>query len=252
MQLKQWVKRGLMMIPLALLVGCAARGDLTKPIPTQFVAAPQKAQRVVVMLPGRGDDLEGLLKRGTAQIIQQEWPDADVVLVGLTMPFYTNGVAARRLHDEVMVPLKGRRYQQIWLAGISLGGMGTLLYDHDYPGEVDGMLLLSPYLGKGDVQREIRDAGGIAAWKPGPQEPIGPKTFTREMWRSIQQWSTTPSRRNSVWLAYGDKESLRDPIEMMSPQLPSEHVLMLPGKHDWTLWNPAMHALLRAARTPQG
>jgi pimeloyl-ACP methyl ester carboxylesterase len=247
MRLKQWINGGLMMIPLALLVGCAARGDVTKPIPTQFVTSPQKAQRVVVMLPGRGDDLGGLQKRDTAQIIQQEWPDADVILVGLTMPFYTSGVASRRLHDEVMAPLKGRGYKQIWLAGISLGGMGTLLYDHDYPGEVDGMLLLSPYLGKDDVQREIRDAGGLAKWNPGPEQPVGPNNFTRELWRSIKQWSDNPSRRNSVWLAYGDKERLREPIELMSPQLPADHVLMLPGHHNWKLWNPAMHALLRAA-----
>ena len=248
MNLKQWLHRCLIMIQLAFVVGCAARGDVTKPIPTQFIAAPQKAQRVVVMLPGRGDDLGGLQKRDTAQIIQQEWPDADVILAGLTMPYYTDGVAAQRLHEEVIAPLKHRGYQQIWLAGISLGGMGALLFDHDYPGEVDGLLLLSPYLGKADVQREIREAGGLAKWKPGPEKSVGPKTFTRELWRSIKQWSNNPARRQSVWLAYGDNERLRDPIEMMSPQLPANHVIMLPGHHNWKLWTPAMHALLHAAR----
>lgn len=246
MRLKQWINRSLMMIPLAMLGACAARGDVTKPIPVQLVTAPQKAQRVVVMLPGRGDDLGGLQKHDTAQLIQQEWPDADVILVGLTMPFYTTGVAARRLHDEVMTPLKNRGYKQIWLAGISLGGMGALLYDHDYPGEVDGMLLLSPYLGKDDVQREIRDAGGVAAWNPGPLEQVGPQTFSRELWRTIKQWSANPARRQSVWLAYGKDEPFRAPIEMMSPLLPASHVLMLPGHHNWKLWKTSLPALLRA------
>ncbi len=249
MSFKPWMHRCLITISFALVTGCAAGGDVTKPIPTQFVAAPKQAQRVVVMLPGRGDDLGGLQKRSTAQIIQTEWPDADVVLTGLTMPYYLGGVATRRLHDEVIAPLKHRGYRQIWLAGISLGGMGALEYDHDYPGEIDGMLLLSPYLGKDDVQREIRDAGGLAAWNPGPEKPVGPETFTRELWRSLQRWSNDPARRQSVWLAYGENEPLRVPIEMMSPQLPASHVIMLPGHHDWKLWEPAMKQLLRAANS---
>ncbi len=247
MRLKQWIHRGVILGQLAFITACAAGGDVTKPIPTQFIAAPQKAQRVVVMLPGRGDDLGGLQKRDTAQIIQQQWPDADVVLTGLTMPFYTTGVAARRLHDEVISTLKKHGYRSIWLAGISLGGMGVILYDHDYPGEVDGLLLLSPYLGKDDAQKEIRDAGGLAAWNPGPPMPVGPDTFTRELWRSLKQWSDNPSRRQSVWLAYGADEPFRKPIEMMSPELPAGHVLMLPGHHNWKLWKPALHDLLHAA-----
>ena len=247
MSSSHWIRRCLTGLSLALLAGCAARGDVTKPIPTQQVVAPGHAERVVVMLPGRGDDLGGLQKQDTAQLIQSEWPDADVVLTGLTMPYYTGGVAAKRLHDEVIAPLKARGYRQIWLAGISLGGMGALLYDHDYPGDVDGLLLLSPYLGKGDVQDEIREAGGVAAWQPGPAQPVGPKTFTREMWRSIKQWSDHPARQNSVWVVYGEDERLRKPIELMTPQLPAPHVMMLPGHHNWTLWKPAMHQLLRAA-----
>ena len=72
---------------LLTLVGCTARGDVTKPVPTTFIAAPQPAQRLVVMLPGRGDSLQKLTDTGVAGIIQQSWPDADVLLTGLTMPF---------------------------------------------------------------------------------------------------------------------------------------------------------------------
>ena len=240
----------LLVLTLALLGGCAMRGDLTKPIPTELVHAPQAAQRVVVMLPGRGDDLAGLQRERVAQIIQSEWPDADVILTGLTMPYYTGGVATRRLHDEVIAPLKQHGYRQVWLAGISLGGFGTLLYDQAYPGQVDGMLVLSPYLGEHAIQREIRDAGGLAAWQPGPVQPMGPQTFQRELWRYIKHWSDDPTRTQTMWLAYGADERLRKAIELMSPQLSASHVRMLPGQHDWKLWKPAMHELLRMASPP--
>ncbi len=229
---------------LLILVGCAAGGDVTKPVPTTFIAAPQPAHRLVVMLPGRGDSLQGLADTGIAGIIQQAWPDADVLLTGLTMPFYQQGRAVQRLHDEVIEPARGKGYQQVWLAGISLGGMGTLLYDSEYPDQIDGLLLLSPYLGEDAIQQQIRQAGGLAAWQAGPTQTMGPDTFQHELWRSLQSWSRRPQRTGSTWIAYGADEPFRQTIELMTPLLPADHVIMLPGKHNWTLWKPAMRALL--------
>lgn len=236
-----------LLLALLLLGGCAARGDVSRPLPTELLHAPRPATRVVVMLPGRGDDLAGLQKQQVAQLIQREWPDADVMLVGLTMPFYTGGIATRRLHDEVMLPLQAHGYRQVWLAGISMGGLGALMYDHDYPDPSRGLLLLSPYLGDSDVAAEVRAAGGLGAWQPGPPQPMGPTTYTRELWRDFKQWPQHPQRTRNIWLAYGSDESLRQPIELMSPQLPASHVRMLPGRHNWKLWKPAMIELLRAA-----
>lgn len=244
--------QALLLLVLILLNGCSATGNVRMPIPVLLVHAPQPAHRVVVMLPGRGDDLVGLQRRGAAGIIQHAWPDADVILTGLTMPYYTGGVAVRRLHDEVIAPLRRKGYRQIWLAGISLGGLGSLLYDQAYPGQIDGMLLLSPYLGERAIQREIRTAGGLAAWQPGPAQPIGPATFQRELWRYLKNWPREPSRTRTVWVAYGASERFRAAIELACPGLPADHVLMLPGHHDWTLWKPALSRLLDIAAPAAG
>lgn len=237
----------MLLASLLSLAGCVAGGDITKPVPTTFIAAPRSADRLVVMLPGRGDSLQALTDTGIAAIIQHSWPDADVLLTGLTMPFYRQGHAAQRLHDEVIEAARHKAYRQVWLAGISLGGMGALLYDRDYPDQIDGLLLLSPYLGETAIQQQIRQAGRLAAWQAGPAQPIGPNTFQHELWRSLQGWSQRPQRTRSTWLAYGADEPFRQPIELMSPLLPPDHVIMLPGKHNWKLWKPAMRALLERA-----
>lgn len=229
---------------LLALLGCAAGGDVSKPVPATFIAAPQPAYRLVVMLPGRGDSLQRLTDIGIAGIIQQSWPDADVLLTGLTMPFYRQGKAVQRLHDEVIEPSRRKGYQQVWLAGISLGGMGALLYDSEYPDQIDGLLLLSPYLGEDAIQQSIRQAGGLAAWKAGPARAIGSDTFQHELWRSMQSWPQRPQRTGSTWIAYGTEEPFRQPIELMTPLLPADHVIMMPGKHNWRLWKPAMRTLL--------
>ena len=234
--------------PVLALAACATGGDISKPIPQAFVAAPQTAHRLVVMLPGRGDSLKSLEHNGTASLIQQHWPDADVVLTGLTMPFYRQGQAVQRLHDEVIMPMRRPAYREVWLAGISLGGMGALLYDQQYPDAMNGLLLLSPYLGDDAIHREIRAAGGLAAWQPGPPQAIGPDTFQRELWRSLKGWSQRPQRTGSVWLAYGADEPFRNSIELMTPLLPPDHVIVLPGGHNWALWTSALGALLDRAR----
>lgn len=244
----RWLQACFLLASLTLLGGCAAGGDIRKPVPTLLVPAlRQPAQRVVVMLPGRGDDLDSLQRQDVARIIQQQWPDTDVVLTGLTMPYYRAGVAVSRLHDQVVAPLQEHGHRQVWLVGISLGGLGALLYDQAYPNQVHGMLLMSPYLGDRAIHKEIRDAGGLATWSPGPAQPMGPDTFQRELWRYLQQWSTDPARTRTVWLAYGADERFRASIELVTPELPTSHVLMLPGHHDWALWKPALRQLLQAS-----
>lgn len=230
-----------------LLAACSTGGDVTRPIPTLFVPAARPAHRLVVMLPGRGDNLDSLARRGVAQMIHRQWPDADVILTGLTMPFYLQGRAAERLHDEVIAPARGRHYDQVWLAGISLGGLGALMYDRAYPGQVDGLLLVSPYLGDKPIYREIEAAGGLHHWQPGPVQPFRPDTYQREIWRSIQQWSGNPARARSVWVAYGDRERFRGRIRMLATELPADHVFEMHGHHNWTLWEPAMRTLLEHA-----
>ncbi|WP_431637684.1 alpha/beta hydrolase-fold protein [Dyella sp. KULCS107] len=232
------------------LGGCAAGGDPRRPIPTTLIPAKAPTGQLVVVLPGRGDNLDSLTRTGIAQIIQQKWPGADVMLTGLTMPYYRQGQATVRLHGEIMAPAR-ERYRQVWLVGISLGGLGALLYDQAHPDEAAGLLLLSPYLGDRAIHREIRTAGGLDAWQPGPPQPLGPATFQHELWRSLRDWSHRPERTRTTWVAYGASERFRRSIELMSPQLPASHVLMLPGHHNWKLWRGALEALLDRAGTPQ-
>lgn len=232
---------------MIFLGACAAGGDVSKPIPAEYLSAQQPATRVVVVLPGRGDDLASLKRRDIATIIRKAWPDSDVILTGLTMPFYRQGRASSRLHDEIIEPARQRGYTEVWLVGISLGGMGAILYEHDYPGDASGILLLSPYLGEAALQDEIRAAGGLANWTPGPRQTLGPDTFERELWRTLKQWQEDPVRARAIWLGYGTEEPFRVPIALMLPALPTGHVLPMPGRHDWNLWIPAASALLERA-----
>ena len=237
----------LLLVMIASL-GCVARGDATKPIPSAVVRAPREAARLVVVLPGRGDDLQRLIDSGIAAAVQSAWPDADVILAGLTPAYYEDGRASQRLHDEVIAPARRNGYREIWLAGASMGGMGTLMYADAYPGDVDGMVLLAPYVGDKPMMDEIYNAGGLARWNPGPRQPLNGATWQRELWRYLQTWGHESEQARDVWLAYGDTDRIAKAMPFLEPLLRPEQILVRSGGHTWKVWTPAMQEILTRAR----
>lgn len=231
------------------LVGCTAYGDPAKPLPTRWVNAPGKSERLMVVLPGRGDNLAALSRSGIAEAVQAVRPDTDVVLVELTLPYYIARVATSRLHDEVVEPARPR-YRQIWVTGASMGGLGAILYDAQYPGTIDGMLLLAPYLGEKDLISEIEAAGGLRMWHAGPlggRADAGP----RAAWQHVQTW-LSPTPKPAIWLAYGDRDRLRYAMPALETLLDSSHVLRVQGGHAWSVWTPAARRILELEQGSPG
>ena len=237
--------RALCVAALGLLSGCMTPGDPVAPIPTELVAAPSPGANggrdLVIVLPGRGDDVANLRRSGIAEGIQAGMPDADVLLTGTTMAYYYGGRMPERLHAEVVEPARQRGYRHVWLAGASMGGMGTLLYERAYPGKMDGLVLLAPYLGDKDLIDEIQAAGGLAQWEPGPAVAVvNGDNYQREVWRQLKGW-TEPgaTRAQRVWVAYGRDDRLRAAMPPLLALLPKDHVLERDGGHAWVVWSPA-------------
>lgn len=232
----------------ALTLGaCVAHGDPSQPIPVATLPGNAATpQRLVVVLPGRADSLAGLRDSGMGEAIHAQWPDADIVFAEVTLDYYAQGDAPARLHREVIAPARTRGYREIWLAGASMGGMGTLLYDAQFPNEVDGMLLLAPYLGEFDLLQEIDHAGGIARWNGGASEGFTATSWQRDLWRYIQGLANDPARNRRIWLAYGDDDRLRKAMPLLTPALSAEQVFVRDGGHTWRVWAPATRAMLQA------
>ncbi len=235
------VLRSLLTVTFVLLLaGCINTGDRRQPIPTLAFTGATPGRALVVVLPGRWDDAQDMARAGMPEAIRRAWPDADVLLTGANMAYYTDGGLPKRLHDEVILPARERGYREIWMAGASMGGMGTLLYERQYPGELQGLVLLAPYLGGRGILEEITEAGGIAQWQPGPvPEAMNRSNYQNELWRYLQTWVNKPELGERVWLAYGDQDRLRDAVPVLSPLLANRQILERPGGHTWEVWVPA-------------
>ena len=238
------------LLQLGLLAGCYPRADLTRPLPSELVPAPrQPATRLVVVLPGRSDDIRALRRAGIADAVQSAWPDADVLLSGLALNVYMEGRAVERLQREIITPARaGKAYRQTWLLGASLGGMGAIMYRRTHPDEIAGMVLMAPYLGEPPLLEEISAAGGLSRWQPGDgPEQAGPDGFQRGLWRHLQGWQSDPALVRHVWVGHGDADYLRAAIPLLAPVLPDGHVQVRPGGHAWSVWTPLAGDILRRA-----
>ncbi|GAB1595724.1 alpha/beta hydrolase [Lysobacter claricitrinus] len=230
----------------ALLACMPTRVNTARPVPTALLPSNAGSHRLVVVLPGRRDRLESLRRSGIGEVIQRVWPDADVLFAELSMPYYTDRSAPRRLHDEVLMPARRRAYTEIWLVGASLGGMGGILYDEMYPGQVDGMVLLAPYTGERAIHDEIRAAGGLDDWQPASSSIDERDFWQRDLWKQMKTWRNEPERVRNVWLGYGDNDYLREGMPLVAEALPHDHVLVRPGKHAWSTWTPMTEDIFRA------
>ena len=68
------------------------------------------------------------------------------------------------------------------------------------------MVLFAPFLGDKALLEEIRSAGGVQRWQPGPLPPqVDSTNYQRQVWKFIRE---QPALAGRVWLACGSDDYL--------------------------------------------
>ena len=176
-----------------MLGGCARW--FPAPVPMRSVAWPEPAAApaahparcLVVFLPGMGDDAEDFERHGFVADMARRGLSVDMVAANATLGYYARGTFLQRLATDVVGPARARGYQQVWLIGNSMGGLGTVFYARAHLAEVTGVFALAPYLGDQELIREIDDEGGLAGWQGPPKVAVmNDDNYQRELWRWLQ------------------------------------------------------------------
>jgi pimeloyl-ACP methyl ester carboxylesterase len=232
------------------LGGHGSKPDPTKPIIVDwyFAQLGGRGRRLFVFLPGRRDRASDFARRGFVAMAQSCIPGLDCVAVDATIGYYLDASVANRLQGEIIEPARRLGYREIWLVGVSMGGLGAFFHEREYPGEVNGLILLAPFLGD-DLKlfAEIDAAGGAVAWARGqlPAAAHGNKPeFQRELWRFLGRMHTDPQCHLQIWMAYGDADWLLPGIERLKNVIPAECVLKLKGGHTWDVWTTGFSEIL--------
>jgi pimeloyl-ACP methyl ester carboxylesterase len=143
-------RRHLLWAAAASVAGCS-RWPPPAPGPMELLhfddTGPYAAPTLLVMLPGAYSTPDEFVHEGFVDALRQRRVPVDVVIAGATVDHYVEGKVLDRLHDELIAPARARGVQQVWLLGISLGGLFAMAYAARHPGQVSGVLALAPYLG---------------------------------------------------------------------------------------------------------
>ena len=184
----------------------------------------------VLLLPAAYTSPDDFLREGFVGAARDRVLAVDLVFVELKLQYLTDRTVLRRLRHEVVLPARALGCRSIWLGGISLGGFVALAYAERYPGEIDGLCLLAPYLGNHIVTSEIERANGIHEWTPGE---LADDDDERRIWRFIKEHRGRPS---PLHLGFGRDDRFADSHRMMASALAPECVDVVPGGHEWPVW----------------
>jgi pimeloyl-ACP methyl ester carboxylesterase len=189
------------------------------------VAAPVS----VLLLPPALAAARDLLEAGFAAAVGQQGLDIDLAFIDPELPFVDDPTLPERLQREAVLPARQRGCRSLWLGGISLGAFLALGFAARFPGEVDGICLLSPYLGNRIAIGEIERAGGVERWQP----PVGEEDDERRIWGFLK---AAPAAGPPLHLGYGLQDRFAHSHRLLAAALPADWVDSVPGGHDWRVW----------------
>lgn len=188
---------------------------------TLFDSGPAGSTAVLVMLPAAKARPEDFLAHGFVAAVRGRELRLDIALADVHPGLYLDGDIAGQLETELVQPLRAKGYDAIWLAGISLGGMGCVAYACRHGAWISGMLLLAPFLGLPDANREP------------------------ELLAELAQ-ATLPE----IFLGYGAQDRYARASELLARRLPAGRVTKLAGGHDWPTWGRLWNVMLAQAFEP--
>lgn len=217
----------LLTLPLA---GCLHAPDPVVPMSLVRPAGETiQHPTAIVLLPGIRDRGQTFVDEG---FFDAATLGADVYAADAHFGYYRNRTAVERLHQDILLPLKRRGYEHIWLAGISLGGFGAVLTAAEYPGVIDGLILLSPYMGNKKVAAEIQASGGLQEWEPGE---LDADDYERQALHWLKKESQTPGGVE-LFLGFGTSDDFAPLLFELRPLFPDGRFLAIEGGHDWPTW----------------
>jgi pimeloyl-ACP methyl ester carboxylesterase len=197
---------------------------------------------LVVFLPGRGGGMHDFAKAGFLEAAGERRVRGDLVAVDAHLGYYRTRSLVTRLREDVIEPAVRSGTDRVWLVGVSMGGLGSIIYARQAPDHLAGLVLLSPYLGEGDVLEEIRRSGGLRSWSP-PDGVDLETDFERAIWQFLKENDASPDGI-PIYLGYGADEKFASANRWLAEVLPPGHVKVGKGGHTWTTWAPIWQELV--------
>lgn len=224
------------LIILAVLVGgCSGK----KPLETlTYESDPLHNKGLIVFLQGMGGTTSCFIAghkcfatEGLVEAVRSRGLPYDMAAPAAHFGYYKDRTLEQRLRTDIILPAKARGYTKIWLVGVSMGGLGSVLYLKRHPDDISGILTLGPFLGYDKIIEEIVAAGGVQQWQPGSFDKH--KDWQRMLWQWLKERNQQPDAA-PIFLGYGTSDPYVKAHKLLASTLPPEQVLAEDGGHSFT------------------
>jgi pimeloyl-ACP methyl ester carboxylesterase len=245
------MKRLAFALPLLLAACFPAR----TPMRTSFHPGPavdvdgdgrlENPRTLVVLLPGFGSRDRAFESKGIVEALRRGGVNADLVAADATFGYYIRDRIEARIGEDVL----GRyapRYDHVWVLGISMGGVGALLTAHDFRKQVDGVVVLSPYLGRGKTLDSVRAGARMSDYAPADE-----RAWDEHLWDWLKQLDGAPEKLPPIVLGFGTRDLGLSNLEWFARYLPDRRVLTTPGGHTWETWSVLAERVAREVLVPE-
>ncbi len=233
------------------LSGCNVFRSPVAPVPTIIDLLPGNSpvgdRILLVFLPGAQEVPEDLVREGFVQQVRKRGIAADVVLADMHPRYYSGRTFDKRLKEDILDPARARGYRQVWLAGISLGGFGSLMYSRLNEGAIDGVIAMAPFIATNSVLEEVNQAGGLAQWN----EPVVEGDWQRDLLRWLKGYGDPTAKRPLLFIGYGTRDGFASFNAAVGALLPAQQVRSAEGGHDWGPWKQLWGEFLDLAPLPR-
>lgn len=219
----------LALIALSVQSGCKAPGDNPLNIVEYGALDGNENRRLLIILPGIRGNASLYEKLGFIDVFHEYYPDFDVYIADAHFGYYRNRSLLVYLENQIIMPAKKKGYSEIWMMGISLGGVGSLLQLRCCTGDIDGALLISPFLGDKKLHQQMDNAGGLEEFVSAIENENDESL--ESMWRWLYLNAGKLSKEKRLWLTVGEQDRY-DGHDVLAGLMTPESVLIKPGSHN--------------------
>ena len=228
-------------IPLFLL-SCSLMFETDKPLILLWDKAEKKSDKLIIFIPGVYDSVDKFKKEFFFSDAREAGIKADIVAININAGHLAEKVMIPRIRKDIFRLIRNDGYKNIWIVGVSIGGLSSLVYLHHHEKDLCGVVVLAPYLADDRLIEEVRKFGGIKKWVPAAEKI---KDSIDDQINSLWRWLTTKNDFSNIYLGYGKQDRYLVGSHLLETFLEPSHVISLDGEHDWVtgrkLWNEQLN-----------
>lgn len=196
---------------------------------------------LLVMLPGAKATAQDFFAQGFVGEVRARGMALDIAAVDADLGHYLERTFTARLAHDIVEPALAKNTRRVWLMGISLGGGGALTYAREHPAQIEGVIVLAPFLATTGTIAEVIRAGGWPHWDAGA---IDADDGERQLLAWVQAYTQGKTGTPQIYLGYGTEDRFVAASELLAQRLPPGHVVSIAGGHDWPTWSNLWRTML--------